>query len=80
MFDSLRSQQARLSQDSEVLASGWLSDSKLLRYEYAAYAIADKVTVDLRREVRPRVLEPAQDFKPALIGQRLDDIQGYHNS
>jgi hypothetical protein len=28
--------------------------------------------------VRPRVLEPAQDFKPALISERLYHIQGYH--
>ena len=45
----------------------------------AADAVLDEVAVDLRAEMRARVLEPFENLQAALVGKRFQDIDLLHS-
>jgi threonine dehydratase len=53
-----------------MLADRRLTDTELLGDQHAADAVLDEVTVDLRAEMRPRALQPFQNQKPPVAGER----------
>ena len=59
-----------------MLTGRGLPDAQLVRDEEAADAIVYEIAVDLRREVLARVLEPAQNRQPVVIGQCLENVGG----
>ena len=59
-----------------MLTGRGLPDPQLVRDEEAADAIVYEIAVDLRREVLARVLEPAQNRQPVVVGQCLENVGG----
>ncbi len=43
-----------------------------------ADAVLDQIAIRLRRKMRARVLQPIEDLQPALVGDRLEDINLLH--
>ena len=56
LFDAFRAHQPRLLQDLQMLAGRGLADAHLPSDKHSADPILDQITVNLRREVRPRIL------------------------
>src|SRR4051812_34891148 len=52
-----------------MLAERGLADAELLGYQRRAYSVADQVAVDLRREMRARLLQPLEDLQAPLVGE-----------
>src|ERR1700730_4679210 len=62
--------QARLRQYLQVLAHCRLTDAELLSDQYAAHAIFDQITVDLRWEMLSWRAQPLPDLQAAPIRDR----------
>ena len=61
-----------MSQNLHVLGRGRLTDAKFLGDERQTDAIFDKIAIDLWRKVRLRILQPFQNLKSPLVGERSD--------
>jgi hypothetical protein len=59
LLDALGAQEAGADEDFQVLARSGLTDAEFPRDEDAADTVLHKVPINLRREMRPRVLKPA---------------------
>ena len=59
-----------------MLTGRGLPDPQLVRDEEAANTIVYEISVNLRREVLARVLEPAQNRQPVVVGQCLENVGG----
>src|SRR5258706_13308836 len=70
LFDSLRPDQSGAHQDVQMLTGGRLGYAQLARDQHAADPIPDEISIALGREVLARVLQPFEDLKPALVGER----------
>jgi hypothetical protein len=57
-----------------VLTRSRLTDAELLGNQQPADPIAHQVTIHLRAEMSPRILEPLEDLKPALVGQSPNSL------
>src|SRR5439155_6159244 len=78
LLDPPRPHQPGAREDLQMLARGGLADPELLSDEHAADPVLDEVAVYLRREVRPRPLQPGEDLEPALVGQSLGHVDRKH--
>src|SRR5215472_11477350 len=70
LFDALSLDQSGQREHLEVFARGRLADAELVGDEAAADAVLDEISVDLRRKMGARILQPLQDLKAPLVGQR----------
>jgi len=59
-----------------MLTCRGLPDPQLVRDEEAAHAIVYEISVNLRRKVLARVLEPTQNRQPVVVGQCLENVGG----
>ena len=50
------------------------AQDQLARDQHAAHAVAHEVSVDLRRKVLARFLEPSQDQDAPFVREGLDDF------
>src|SRR5262245_19878725 len=78
LLDPFGPEESGLRQDPQVLARGGLADAQLLGDEHAAHAILDEIAIDLTREVRQRPLEPLENPKAPLVGERFDGCHWNH--
>ena len=67
-----------MRQNLHVLGRGRLADAEFLGDEHQTDAVFNKVAVDLRREMRLRVLQPFQNLEPPLVGERPDRLFNRH--
>jgi hypothetical protein len=66
--DPLAVDQASLRQNLQVLTGGGLANGQLFRDEQTTHAILHKIAVDLRPEVRPRIVHPFENLQASVIG------------
>src|SRR5688500_3702972 len=71
------SQQAGVGHHLQVDAGGGLADAELLRQKETTDTIAHQIAIDLRREVRTRILQPLEDLQPLLVGQCTKEIDAH---
>src|SRR6266545_999705 len=74
LADALGGDEPRARERLQVRAGGRLGDAELLGDEQHADAVLDQVAVALRREVRPRVLQPGKHLQPPRAGERAEDL------
>lgn len=75
LFDALGSKDTDLDEDSQMLADSRLSNAKFFGDKQAADPIFDKVAFDLWGKMRARILQPAHDLQPNVVGKRLQDLR-----
>ena len=76
LADALVGHETCTGERLQVRRGGRLGNAELPRDEDDADAVLHEVAVLLRRKVRARILEPAQDQQALLVGQGLDDVDG----
>ena len=67
-----------MGQNLHVLGRGRLADAEFLGDERQTDAVFDKIAVDLWRKVRLRILQPFQNLKSTLVGERSDCSSNRH--
>ncbi|CAH2408153.1 hypothetical protein MES4922_90090 [Mesorhizobium ventifaucium] len=78
LLDAFAAQKAGLGQHPHVLAERRLGDPQLFRNQQRADPVLDQIAIRLAWEMRARVLQPIEDLQPALVGDRLEDINLLH--
>src|ERR1700756_2484893 len=73
LLDALCADEARARQHAHMLADRRLADAELFSDQHAADPIPDEVAIDLGAKMRPRALQPFQDQKPPIAGERAEN-------
>jgi hypothetical protein len=58
-----------------VLTHRRLADAEFFGDEHAADAVVDQVAIDLRPEVRGRVLEPLENLEASIVVERSEGVE-----
>jgi enamine deaminase RidA (YjgF/YER057c/UK114 family) len=77
-FDALGRDQLGLTQNAHVFAQGGLRDAKFFGEEDGADTVFDEVAINLGAEVGPRIFEPMEDLKAAIVGESLQSGEVQH--
>src|SRR5713226_2487530 len=78
LLDALRLNEAQCGEDLEMLVGARFTHAELVGDEHAAHAVLHQISVDLRREVVPRLLQPVEDGQAPLVRQRCRHVDRKH--
>jgi len=70
LLDALCAQEAGVTKNLQMFTGGWLTHLQLFSDKYSTNTIFDQVAIDLRRKMLSGMLQPFQNLKPFIAGQR----------